>query len=85
MKPGKKWPQLYGIHAEVDGRFVPCIAVLLGRANTATYLIMLLAIDEWIKLNMGVEWKPGVFFSDFELAIRSAILRYFDGWFFLVS
>jgi hypothetical protein len=42
-------------------------------------------IDEWIKLNMGVEWKPGVFFSDFELAIRSAILRYFDGWFFLVS
>jgi hypothetical protein len=85
VKPGKKWSQLYGLHVEVEGRFVPCIAVLLGRANTATYLTMLQAIDEWIRLNMGVEWEPGVFFSDFELAIRSAIHRFFDGWFALAG
>jgi hypothetical protein len=24
---------------------------------------MLQAIDEWIKLNIGVDWLPGVFYS----------------------
>lgn len=74
-----KWQQVYGIHAQVNGRFVLAAVAFMSKATTATYLILLQAISDWIRTNFGKRWQPTLFMSDFEAAIRAAVERFFEG------
>jgi hypothetical protein len=64
---------------EVEGRFVLVAVALLGKGTAACYLVLLRAIREWIRNNFGKQWAPTAFFTDFDLAIRSAIDQCFRG------
>jgi hypothetical protein len=63
----------------VEGRFVLAACSFNGRATTVTYLTILQSISDWIRLNLGKVWAPKRILSDFELAVRSAVLRHFGG------
>ena len=78
-KPGKKWSQVYALHAQVQSRFVPVTVAFLTNATTATYLVMFQAVSDWLSGNLGKRWTPKLFLSDFETAFRAAVQRFFDG------
>jgi MULE transposase domain len=75
----KGWSQVYTLHPQVNGRFVPAAVAFIGRANTGVYLVLLSAISDWIRNNFGKRWRPKLFMTDFEAAIRSAVDRFFEG------
>lgn len=52
-----------------------------GKATTATYLVLFKAINDWMRLNLGREWKPKRVLSDYEAALRAAVVRHFGGGF----
>lgn len=78
-RPGKNWSQAYCLHVEVEGRFVPAVTAFMGKATASAFFTLFQAIHEWIRVNLGKQWVPELFLTDFEMAVVSAVSRLWNG------
>lgn len=71
--PRNAWQQLYSIHVYEYGQFFPAVAIAMTRRTTAIYVHVLTSIKQWISDEFDLDWKPQIFLTDFEVALRAAL------------
>lgn len=65
--------QLFTIHGQKNGHYVPLIFCLLPDKNKNTYSKLFLGLINQITTNFGLNWNPKEVYADFEIGIHLAL------------